>query len=1073
MAKQNNSSKLVVRQSKNPSKLEFSPYTVSQENPYGSGAMSTIKYTSPALKPIKGGLAGNKPYLTGRLGLGLNDSSKDIQLGITSVGPKTPGKVATDSYANLGYNTENGLNANAGWNTRLNFGNAANLRKPGDVNAYMGVSPQISVGKKLDASVPLTAGLEYKPSKLPLSLYANASYAPQIAQRISDKFNPNEKFNVSAGLKLNIPSAKIKKNPKPKITPSPIPEANWVKEYGGQLFADGGPLNDINKGQYLNSVYASALGNYYANGGQFTQPYSLPEDSFKQGGNNLHNSIYASSAQQYPAPYRLGGNMNEATRQQMYMPLDHVTKNGGSILSMSNTPQLEGEGKDLSEPKNSYIYNLGGLMNDNMKNSFNNMGFMSLPKEVQNKIRTNSFAEGGPLTEFNEGGTHEENPLGGIPQGVAPDGGVNLVEQGETKLDSANYIFSDTLKVDKETATGLGLSNVVGKTFADVSKKIDRPNSRRENDSIEENAKKKELDSLMQAQEEFKKREAAKKLEEIQSLDPNLLGSLMGQGQPQGQPPVDQQMGIDPSQAPMEQGQPPMDPSQMDPAMMQQMMAQQGGAPQGAPMQMALGGPLHQYGLGGFGDVMRNYGLGMADTMLSTVGAGNVVQDSAYKGQGSEFMKKASNVMGGIGKAALPMAANFIAPGLGSAVAGGIQQGIGSFNPQDERITNAQKQASIVPSVNTQQGLPVNYKLGGGMHKYDGISEPTGQMFNAQYPSMYQGFEPLGGDPYAKLPLKNAYIPDTINKTPQNPFTFQGPNDSEDNTNYQDFLDSSSKKALEMEKFGQVQNENGDWVDKSTVADNYEEQPLYNSPDASLSDLEQDLVQDPTTGEWVMGKADADTHVLNDKQKDLEGTNLKQSGLNALGTYTPVAYNIGMGLFSKPQQLKAEDYYTKANIKPWEYNADPELAAVRAAYAGAAAGLKNTQPGAGAYLTNRTALANQQAMGERGVLANKQNIDAQNYMQAQLANKQFESQNAQTKLAIADWNAKAKAAKRDYLQAGLGQLGQISQSDTANQLGLAYAKMNAPDMGEKFNYTGWIQAKLAAIKANQKAKQGR
>jgi hypothetical protein len=36
------------------------------------------------------------------------------------------------------------------------------------------------------------------------------------------------------------------------------------------------------------------------------------------------------------------------------MPLDHVTKNGGSILSMSNTPQLEGEGKDLSEPKHNY-----------------------------------------------------------------------------------------------------------------------------------------------------------------------------------------------------------------------------------------------------------------------------------------------------------------------------------------------------------------------------------------------------------------------------------------------------------------------------------------------------------------------------------------------------------------------------------------------------------------------------------------------------------------------------------------------------------------------------------------------
>jgi hypothetical protein len=787
----------------------------------------------------------------------------------------------------------------------------------------------------------------------------------------------------------------------------------------GQEFADGGPLNDrTNNGKFLNSVYASALGNYYANGGQFTQPYSLPEDSFKQGSNNLHNSIYTSSAQQYPAPYRLGGNMNEATRQQMYMPLDHITKNGGSILSMSNTPQLEVEGKDLSEPKNSYIYNLGGLMNDNMKNSFNNMGFMSLPKEVQNKIRTNSFAEGGPLTEFNEGGTHEENPLGGIPQGVAPDGGMNLVEQGETKLDSANYIFSDTLKVDKETAASLGLSNIVGKTFADVSKKMNRPNSRRENDSIEENAKKKELDSLMQAQEEFKKREAAKKLEEIQSLDPNLLGSLMGQGQPQGQPPVDPSMGVDPSQAPMEQGQPPMDPSQMDPAMMQQMMAQQGGAPQGAPMQMALGGPLHTYGLGGFGDVMRNYGLGMADTMLSTVGADNVVQDSAYKGQGSEFMKKTSNIVGGIGKAALPMAANLIAPGLGGVVAGGIQQGVGSFNPQDERITNAQKQASVVPSVNTQQGLPVNYKLGGRMHKYDGITEPTGQMFTAGQPSMM-----LPG----QIPLQSF---DSL---------------------YQSALNTDSPEAIaEYEKFGMVKNENGDWVDKESVI-----------PTGEFVDE----AGNPITEAEYKSKLAKHDESLKDKNLNL---NMNTKWYQTMGQVIPAAYNIGTGLFEKAQQLKAEDYFTKANIKPWEYNADPELAAVRASYAGAAAGLKNTQPGAGAYLTNRTALANQQAMGERGVLANKQNIDAQNYMQAQLANKQIEGQNAGTKLNVVNWNAQAKAAKRKNLQTGLEQLSTVAQNDQALDIQKAYLKNIAPDFANSLSVDNFAKLYFA----NPKAKKG-
>ena len=43
----------------------------------------------------------------------------------------------------------------------------------------------------------------------------------------------------------------------------------------------------------------------------------------------------------------------------------------------------------------------------------------------------NYSAEGGELNTFENGGTHEQNPLGGIPQGVDENGTPNLVEQGE------------------------------------------------------------------------------------------------------------------------------------------------------------------------------------------------------------------------------------------------------------------------------------------------------------------------------------------------------------------------------------------------------------------------------------------------------------------------------------------------------------------------------------------------------------------------------------------------------------------------------------------------------------------
>jgi hypothetical protein len=46
---------------------------------------------------------------------------------------------------------------------------------------------------------------------------------------------------------------------------------------------------------------------------------------------------------------------------------------------------------------------------------FNNPGFNALPKNVQAKIKARTFGDGGTmpqLTEFNEGGRHEENVLG-------------------------------------------------------------------------------------------------------------------------------------------------------------------------------------------------------------------------------------------------------------------------------------------------------------------------------------------------------------------------------------------------------------------------------------------------------------------------------------------------------------------------------------------------------------------------------------------------------------------------------------------------------------------------------------
>jgi hypothetical protein len=81
----------------------------------------------------------------------------------------------------------------------------------------------------------------------------------------------------------------------------------------------------------------------FRTGGQFPRPYSLPEDSFMQGGDNLHNSVYASSPAQYPALYKYGGSF-QLPRQQMYMPLDHVERYGGYQKNIYN------EGGNIGDP---------------------------------------------------------------------------------------------------------------------------------------------------------------------------------------------------------------------------------------------------------------------------------------------------------------------------------------------------------------------------------------------------------------------------------------------------------------------------------------------------------------------------------------------------------------------------------------------------------------------------------------------------------------------------------------------------------------------------------------------------
>jgi hypothetical protein len=204
-----------------------------------------------------------------------------------------------------------------------------------------------------------------------------------------------------------------------------------------------------------------------------------------------------------------------------------------------------------------------------------------------------------PVTEFNNGGSHEANALGGIPQGPSA-----LVEEGELKLDlpsGEQFIVSPKImykKNDKEVeaiAQELGISEkefkrFAGKDMVSVFKSLTRKNSfnaeKREGDTIQENSIEADIMPFVElhtflterknAQEEAKKEQAfAQDMDMMMQEHPEYMQAMMAQQQQQGPSPEEQAM------------------------MEQQMMQQQGVAPQGMPPMMGTYGGMLEYKNGG------------------------------------------------------------------------------------------------------------------------------------------------------------------------------------------------------------------------------------------------------------------------------------------------------------------------------------------------------------------------------------------------------------------------------------------------------------------------------------------
>ena len=129
--------------------------------------------------------------------------------------------------------------------------------------------------------------------------------------------------------------------------------------------------------------------------------------------------------------------------------------------------------------------------------------------------------EGGPLftnggiwsnglTFINNGDTHEQNPLEGVPMGIAPDGIPNLVEEGEVIYN--DYVFSNRLKANKTLLDKYNLpTKYEGKSFAEITKAISKESEERPNDPISKKGLEDSMVKLQIAQEEVREMKQNKK----------------------------------------------------------------------------------------------------------------------------------------------------------------------------------------------------------------------------------------------------------------------------------------------------------------------------------------------------------------------------------------------------------------------------------------------------------------------------------------------------------------------------------------------------------------------------------
>ena len=133
------------------------------------------------------------------------------------------------------------------------------------------------------------------------------------------------------------------------------------------------------------------------------------------------------------------------------------------------------------------------------------------------------------LTIIGNGGTHEENPMEGVPMGMDAQGIPNLVEEGEVIFN--DYVFSNRMFADGGLLERFNIpKSYDGHSFADIAKKLSKESSERPNDPISQRG----LDIMLLRLQQAQEHKRMKKQNERKSKDKNLFA----EGGPRGMSPI-------------------------------------------------------------------------------------------------------------------------------------------------------------------------------------------------------------------------------------------------------------------------------------------------------------------------------------------------------------------------------------------------------------------------------------------------------------------------------------------------------------------------------------------------------